>query len=482
MTVPDVVVLGGGAAGLAAARAAARQRLSVILIERADRLGGERLRHGCVPANALIHAARLAALVGRAGEFGIDGGRGRADLATVMARCRGVAAELRRRDDEDSLRRDGVQVLFGEARFLSPYEVEVKGQRLRARRFVIATGSRPALPALDGLERSPALTTDDLFDLTQAPERLVVMGGGPAGVELGQALARLGSRVTLLEPLPEILAREDPQLAAELRGLLVAQGMDVQVGTQVERLEPGSGPMRLICRRGEEFLPVEADALLLAVGRRPNVESLELEAAGVEYDRLGVKVDSRMRTSRRHIYACGDCTGLYPSSAAAEQQAAVVVRNVAGWGWPARLSDAAALPWVTRSDPELARVGMTGQQALDAGLDAEVLDVPFNEVDRAVVMGETAGRARLVVSRGRILGASILGPAAGELIHELVLAMNAGLSLQRLGQVAQPYPALGQVYRSAAAQAVARRSRTGPAQWLRRVVRGGKDGGLRTED
>ena len=474
MAVPDLVVLGGGAAGLAVARAAARQRLSVILVEQADRLGGERLRHGCVPANALIYAARLAAQVRRAGEFGIDGGGARADLATVMARCRDVAAELRRRDGEDSLRRDGVQVLFGEGRFLSPYEVEVKGQRLRARRFVIATGSRPALPTLEGLEHGTALTTDDLFNLTQTPERLVVMGGGPAGVELGQALARLGSRVTLLEPLPEILAREDPQLAAELRGLLVAQGMDVQVGTQVERLEPGSGPMRLICRRGEEFLPVEADALLLAVGRRPNVESLELEAAGVEYDRLGVKVDSRMRTSRRHIYACGDCTGLYPSSAAAQQQAAVVVRNVAGWGWPARLSDA-ALPWVTRSDPELARVGMTGQQAHDAGLDADVLDVPFNAVDRAVVLGETAGRARLVVSRGRILGASILGPAAGELIHELVLAMNAGVSLERLGRVVQPYPALGQVYRSAAAQAVERRRRTGPAQWLRRVVRGGKD-------
>jgi pyruvate/2-oxoglutarate dehydrogenase complex dihydrolipoamide dehydrogenase (E3) component len=443
----DVIVIGGGAGGLVVTAGAAQLGLKVALVEKGDRLGGDCLHYGCVPSKTLIHSAKVASLIRRAPEFGLEGREAPVDFARVTAHVHDVIAEIQKHDDPERFRSYGAELFFGPARFVSPHEVEVNGQRLAGRKVVLATGSRPLVPPVEGLEAVGYLTNKTVFRLERLPPSLLVMGGGPIGIELAQAFARFGARVTVVEMLDRILPSEDPEICAALREVLQGEGIAIHTGTRAARAVAGPTRKVLICREGECDLRFEADEILVAAGRAPNVEGLNLEAAGVAYGPKGVQVDARLRTTAKHIWACGDVAGPYLFTHAAEYQAGIVLRNVA-FHLPAR-TDYRAIPWATFTDPEVARVGLTAGEARQRGIRHEVLRFPFSQVDRALAEGEPRGFAKFVVARGRILGASIIGPHAGELIHEAVLAMQARLPFRRISEAVHAYPTLAQVNRRA---------------------------------
>lgn len=443
----DLVIIGGGVGGLVTASVAGQLGLDVVLIEREAALGGDCLHYGCVPSKTLIRSAEIAHHVRTASDFGIDATPGSTDLGRVMGRVREVIERIQVHDDPERFRSYGIDVRFGEARFVDPHTVAVGNGTLRGRRFVIATGSSPAVPPIEGLEGLGYLTNETVFAQEQLPGRLAVLGGGPVGVELAQAFARLGSEVTIIEQAEELLAREDHELTAELTDALRAEGVTVRVQTAVQSVEQAAGGKAVHCSGPEGAQAIEVDEILVATGREPNVRDLTLENAGVDYGRGGVTVDARLRTSAKHIFACGDCCGPYPLTHAAEYQAGIVIAN-AVFRWPKKV-DYRVMPWATYTDPELAHVGLTEAAAREQGLDVQVARFPFKDVDRALAEGHERGQAKLIVHRGRLIGASILGPHAGELIHEAVLAMQTRTKIGAIVGMVHAYPTLSQIHRRA---------------------------------
>jgi pyruvate/2-oxoglutarate dehydrogenase complex dihydrolipoamide dehydrogenase (E3) component len=438
----DLVIIGGGAAGLVVASVASQLGLKVTLIEKNEKLGGDCLHTGCVPSKTLIHTAKVASLMRRGGEFGLDALAPTVDLGKVNDHVQSVIDQIQLHDDPERFRAYGCEVLFGQAVFVDPHTVQVNERQIRARRLVVATGSTPLVPAIEGLEQAGYITNESLFSLRDLPRRLVVLGGGPIGLEMAQALARLGSRVTVVERLPHLLPQEDPQIADLLRDLLLDEGLSVHTSTSVERVSR-QGDTRIVeCSGG---LKLEADLILVAAGRRPGVEGLGLEAAGIETGAQGIKVDRRLRTSQKHVYACGDVCGPYPFTHMAEYQAGIVISN-AVFRFPKK-TDYRVVPWVTYTDPELARVGLTEQQARDQGIEATVLHFPFRDIDRALAEVEPHGMSKFITHKGRLLGATVLGPHAGELIHEVVLAMKTGIKISELSATIHAYPTLAQIHR-----------------------------------
>ncbi|RZU98382.1 dihydrolipoyl dehydrogenase family protein [Spiribacter vilamensis] len=470
----DLIIIGGGVGGLVTASVAGQLGLDVVLVERGSALGGDCLHHGCVPSKTLLHSASVAQTVRNAEGSGISAGLGDIDLEAVMDRVRSVIARIQQADDPDRFRGYGVDVQFGEARFLDARTIEVKGNRLRARRFVIATGSQPTIPPIPGLDDVPYLTNETVFDETTLPARLAVIGGGPIGTELGQAFARLGSRVTLIEAGGQILPKDDPALAQQLRACLESEGVSVRVNTRVESAAAtanDTAALTLSGDAGEETLTV--DRVLVAAGRKPNLQSINPGAAGLELAPDGtLTVDARLRTRQHHIYACGDCAGPYPFTHMAEYQASVIISN-AIFRMPKK-ADYSAVPWVTYTDPELAHVGMTVTDAQDAGIAFSIAAFPVADVDRAIAQGQTAGELRLIVSRGKIIGASLLSPHAGELIHEIALAIAEGIPLRKLAGMIHAYPTLAQITKRAAGAHFAPQlfsSRTrGFVKWINRIL------------
>jgi pyruvate/2-oxoglutarate dehydrogenase complex dihydrolipoamide dehydrogenase (E3) component len=445
----DLVVIGGGAGGLVVASGASQLGLKVTLIEKQPNLGGDCLHHGCVPSKSLIHAAKVASLQRRGGEFGLASLDAKADLGQVNGYVQRVIAHIQKHDDPERFRRYGCTVIFGAPEFSDPYTIRINGEAIRSRRFVIATGSRPAVPPIAGLAEAGCITNLDVFSLESLPARLVVFGGGPIGIELAQALGRLGSRITLVEMAEHILPREDPEVSALLRARLEAEGIIIHTGTSVVRAWRADHGKFLECRRVSDgqVIELETDEILAAAGRQPNVEELNLEAAGVKYGARGIEVDRRLRTSARHIFACGDVCGPYPFTHMAEYQAGIVISNVV-FRFPKK-ADYRVVPWVTFSDPELARVGLTESEAKSRGIAPTVLRFPFKDVDRALTESETDGLVKLIVHKGRIIGASILGPHAGELLHEIVLAMKLGARIGTISATIHAYPTLAQSLRRA---------------------------------
>lgn len=466
----DLVVIGGGAGGLVVASVAAQLGLKVTLIEKAAALGGDCLHHGCVPSKTLIHTARVAALMRRGGDFGLPAVEPAVDLGKVNDHVQAVIDHIQQHDDPERFRGYGCEVLLGEsAEFVSPHAVRVGERVIHGQRFVIATGSRPAVPPIPGLEAAGYLTNLDLFSLRQLPRSLIVLGGGPIGLEMGQAFARLGSRVTIIERLPHLLPQEDPELADALGSCLAAEGIDIRVSMSAERISR-AGDRRIVECGGE--LKLEAEAILVAAGRRPNTDGLGLEAAGVAFDAKGIHVDRRLRTSQKHIYAAGDVCGSYPFTHTAEYQAGIVISNVV-FRFP-RKTDYRVVPWVTFTDPELARVGLTESQARAQRIEPTVLRFAFKDIDRAVTEVESNGFIKLIAHKGKILGASLLGPHAGELIHEIVLAMKTGASLSDISATIHAYPTLAQVHRRAVNTAFAPKLFSPGARrlvrWINRLI------------
>jgi pyruvate/2-oxoglutarate dehydrogenase complex dihydrolipoamide dehydrogenase (E3) component len=435
----DLVVVGGGAGGLAAARAGARRGARVLLVQQGP-LGGDCTFTGCVPSKALIEAARR-----------------RDPFERAIAAARRAIEVVAATETDDVLQREGVQVAHGWATFREPGVLDVDGAVVRARRVVIATGARPVVPPIEGLDETDHLTNETVWDLDALPPSLAVLGGGAVGCELAQAFARLGSTVTVIEALDRILPPEDPEAAAVVTEALTTDGVAVRTGQAVARVEPlaRKGAVRLHMADGAT---VDADRLLVAVGRTGTIEGLGLDAAGVETAGGFITTDDTLATTARGVWAAGDATGRLQFTHAADEMGRVAAANALGRSGRRRFRTD-AVPWVTFTDPEVAQVGLTEDAAADRG--GRVAYLPMREVDRAIAAEETLGFVKLVAGPrrllrnaggGRLLGATIVASRAGEMIHEPALAMRTGMFAGRLAQTVHAYPTWSVAVRQAAAQ------------------------------
>lgn len=444
----DLCIIGAGSGGLSVAAGAVQMGASVVLIEKGE-MGGDCLNTGCVPSKALIAAAHAAQAVRDASRFGVHASAPEIRFGEVHAHVHGVIAAIAPHDSVARFEGLGVHVIRAAARFAGPEIVEAGGQRIHARRFVVATGSRAAVPPIPGLADAGYLTNETIFDLTQCPQHLLVVGGGPIGVELAQAFRRLGARVTLVEKA-RILPRDEPEIVEVLRAALRREGVTLLESTGLHSVRrEGDRIVATLDADGPDGRHVEASHVLVAAGRRPNVEDLGLDAAGIAHGATGIVVDARLRSSNRRVFAIGDVAGGPQFTHVAGQHAGIVIRN-ALFGIPARIGYK-ALPWVTYADPELAHVGLTEAAARAAGHDARILSWSFAANDRAQAERATEGLAKIVLGRkGRILGATILGPRAGELIGPWVLAISSGLGIGSVASAVLPYPTLSEVSKRAA--------------------------------
>ena len=431
----DLAVIGGGTAGLVGSAVSAGIGARTALVEQ-HRLGGECLWTGCVPSKALIRSASVLHLLRRAGDFGIEVEGGRADFARVMERVQSIIRTIEPHDSPERFRSMGIDVIEGRARFVSPHEAEVGGRRIRAKRWLLATGSRTAVPPIPGLEDAGYLTHETVWELRALPESLVVLGAGPIGAELAQAFARLGSRVTMVGMGAQVLEREDPEIAAVLARQLEREGISILLNSTVTMVRVEGG-MKIVTVGGKD---VRAAGILVATGRRPNVEEMGLEALGVEVSDDGVRVDASLRTSASNVWAAGDVAGPYRFTHVADYQARIAAPNAL---FPLRRKvDYRVVPWCTYTEPEVARVGMTEAEARDAwGGKAGVYRYAHDSLDRALCDGEPEGLTKAVLDpRGRIVGAHVAGPRAGETIHEAVLAVRHRLKLSDLSGMIHVYP------------------------------------------
>jgi pyruvate/2-oxoglutarate dehydrogenase complex dihydrolipoamide dehydrogenase (E3) component len=450
----NVVVIGGGTAGLVTAAGTAGLGGRVALVER-GKMGGECLNTGCVPSKAILSSARLASQIRNAKAWGLDGQEPKLDFLRVLMRMRERRALIAPHDSAENFESLGVDTFSGNARFVSAREVEVAGQRLRARNFVIATGSRPAVPLIDGLTRGRYFTNETIFDeLRERPQRMLVLGGGPVGAELAQAFARLGILVTLVERAPRILLSEDADASGLVQQSLERDGVRVITGADAQLVVQHGSLLRVwVEAEGRDREPVDCEVILVATGRAPNAEELGLETAGVAFAAEGVTVDETLRTSQRHIYAAGDVIGPPHFTHLAELHARTIVRNMLTPWWPQKL-DTSALPACTFTSPEVARVGWNEQEAVRRGVPYEVFKQPMDHVDRAVVENAETGFAKVLTAKGKdqILGATIVSERAGELIHEVALAMTGKLGLAAIGRTIHAYPSFSEVLRQIADQ------------------------------
>lgn len=445
---PDLCVIGAGSGGLSVAAGAVQMGSSVVLIDKGP-MGGDCLNFGCVPSKALLAAGHAAHAHAKAGPFGVSQSKPVVDFQAVHNHVHDVIAGIAPHDSVERFEGLGVTVIQGAARFTSPKEVTANGVTIRARRFVVATGSSAFVPPIKGLSDAPYLTNETVFDLTQAPGHLIVIGGGPIGCELAQAHRQLGCRVTVVEAA-KILPKDDPDLADVVRQSLADQDVAVIEGAMVTGTAAAEGGVAVTFERDGETETINGSHLLIAVGRKATVEDLGLDAAKITYSPRGIEVDAGLRTSNRKVYAIGDCTGGVQFTHVAGYHAGIVIRS-ALFRLPAK-ADHSAVPRVTYTDPELAQVGLTEQEARDKHGDSiRVLTWPFAENDRARAERQTAGLVKAVVAKnGRILGCGMAGPQAGELIQTWVLAMSQNLKIGALASMIAPYPTLGEVSKRAA--------------------------------
>ena len=438
----DLVVIGGGPGGLVVASVAAQVGLRVTLIEKSERLGGDCLHSGCVPSKTLIHMARTAHLARGAAATGLLSAMPEVVYEKVIDRVEGVIDRIQQHDDPERFRSYGCEVRFGTARFINPHEVSVDEDIISGRRFVIATGSIPAIPPIPLLEQTGFETNETIFKRRVLPDHLAVIGGGPVGVELAQAFSRFGSRVTLIEAADRLLIHEDSQTSQLLQQSLEAEGIRVLTTTQVAGVRREGEARQIALADGDT---VECDRILVATGRRPAIHGLGLKEAGVESGKHGIHVDRRLRTSQKHIYAVGDVCGPYQFTHMAEYQAGIALANIV-FRMPKK-TDYRVVPRVVYCDPEVASVGLTEAEAKNKGIKYHMAEYEMAGIDRAITDGQEQGRARLLISRGRIAGASLVGPHAGELIHELALAMQVNTKVKDISAMVHAYPTYAQIHR-----------------------------------
>ncbi len=442
---PDLCIVGAGSAGLTVAAAGRSLGLSVVLVERA-RMGGECLNTGCVPSKALIACARHAATIRRAGAFGVDAGEPRIDAERVFAHVNRAIDTIAPHDSEARFRGLGATVIRGSARFLDPRTMEADGRRIRAKRFVIATGSRPKIPDVPGIGSVPVLTNESLFDIGALPRSLLVLGGGPVGLEMAQAFTRLGAAVTVLQK-SRVLPKDDPEAARLVAQRLAAEGVRLLEHAEAAAVEPTAEGVAVTLADGTR---VAAERMLVAAGRQAVVEDLDCAAGGVALGPEGIAVDGALRTSNRRVFAIGDCASAFRFTHWAGYQGGLVLRTILT-RWPNRPNEALAV-WCSFTDPEIAHAGLTEAEARAAhGERVRILRADFSRNDRAVADGETDGFVKLIVGpRGRLLGADVVGAGAGELIGTVALALSAKLGIGAFAGMVAPYPTLTESLKRAA--------------------------------
>ncbi|MEW6008145.1 MAG: FAD-dependent oxidoreductase [Candidatus Omnitrophota bacterium] len=466
----DLIVIGGGAAGLVAISAGAVLGVKTALIEK-NKLGGDCTWYGCVPSKTLLKSAQVFYLLKRLKEFGITSDTEiKYNLSLVMLHVRDIIGKISTHHPPEVFERRGIKVIFASPKFVNPNTIELNGRNLCAKRFIIATGSRPVVPQIPGLKDIDYLTNENIFDLETLPGSMAVLGGGPIGIELAQAFARLGVSVSVIEMFDRLLVREDKEAADCLIEQFKEEGIGIYTGKKAVRFsrDAGSISITLEDRDGRQS-ELKAEKVLVAVGRAPNVEGLDLEKVGVKYSNKGVEADATLRTSVKNIYACGDVAGPYQFSHMAEYQAVIAVGNAL---FPfKRKVNYDAVPWCTFTDPEIAHLGLTEEEAKAKFKDIKVYRSFYSSNDRAVTDLEEKGLAKVITDKkGYILGAHIVGASAGEIIHEYVLAKSSRLKIGSISSTIHIYPTLAQVVKRSADQYYIGLINTPIAKWVFRLM------------
>ncbi len=448
----DVVIIGGGSGGLVAARVAAALGARVCLIDK-ERLGGDCLHYGCVPSKSLIYAAKLVKATRQATAFGVDvpGNYFQADMGKVAGYIKGV---IQRVGEAEQVYVQGVEVKFGHAEFVSEHELKLDGQLLTSQSFIVATGSKPRIPNIEGLDQVGFLTNEGVFDLTNLPPELVMIGGGPIGVEMTQAFARLGSRTTLIQSHDRLVPREEPEVSEAVGKILRQDGVEIITGAKIQKAFKRDGKKTLEIKRQGEPLEVAADKLIVAVGRQPNTAGLNLEAAGIKYGEKGIGVNEYLQTSTSNIYAIGDVIGGYLFTHVAAYHGGLVARN-ALVPIGRKKVDYRVVPWVIFTDPEVSRVGLTESEARAQHSNVRTVHFPWSEIDQAQARGETEGFVKLIINgKGdEIYGAHCVGGQSSEMLAEITLAMQHKIGIGGILDTIHAYPTIASGLQSAAFEA-----------------------------
>jgi pyruvate/2-oxoglutarate dehydrogenase complex dihydrolipoamide dehydrogenase (E3) component len=442
----DIGILGGGAAGLTVASGAARFGAKTLLIEKELELGGDCLHFGCVPSKTLIRTAHLYHLMKHSEKYGLP----RVDLKPVdfrevTRRIRSVIRVIQEHDSRERFCSLGVRVEFGTAYFTDEHSIRLNGERFTAKKWVIATGSSPFIPPMEGIEKTPYLTNKELFFLDSLPKSMIAIGGGPVAIEMAQAFNRLGTKVTVVELGKQILGAEDKDMAEQLMNILTSEGVTFSLGSMPINTKDLGNEKEVIIKNSEgKTIPLRAETILVAVGRKANIHGLGLEDISMEIGKKGPEIDNRLRTNHKHIFVAGDATGSYQFTHAAGYEGGIVLSN-AVLHLP-RKADYTNMPWCTYTDPELASIGMNEKTAAASGISYTVWSEEFRTNDRSLAEGEETGKIKLLLDeREKPIGIQILGPSAGELIGEWIAVMNGHMKLSAIASAVHPYPTLGEI-------------------------------------
>ncbi len=460
----DLIVIGGGSAGLVAAGGSATLGAKVALVEK-NLLGGDCLYTGCVPSKTLIKSARFAHQAREAEKYGFQKSEPKFlndSFVSVTNRVQNVIEIIEEHDAPEVFEKMGVEVVFGSPRFLSKNEIEVSLKNsdekrvMKAKRFCISTGSRPFVPPIEGLKDAGFITNEEVFHLKELPERLIVLGAGAIGMELGQSFARFGAKVTVVEMGERIFSKEDTEVSALMEKILKKEGLEIFTKTKAVKVHKNeSGAKIVTCEANGKTFEIESDEILVAVGRQPNIDGLDLEKAGVEFDKKQIKTDDFLQTSNKNIFAAGDVTAHFQFTHMADYEAQIVIQN-AFVPFPfKKKTDFRVVPWATFTEPEIGRVGLTEAEAKEKfGADSiKTYKVNFTENDRAQAESATEGFAKIVTKKGKIIGATLVGEHAGELIHEFVWAMKENLKISQLNKIIRVYPTLAKITQAVGTEA-----------------------------
>jgi len=447
----NIGIIGGGAAGLTVASGAAQLGAKTLLIEKEKDLGGDCLHFGCVPSKTLIRTAQAYHTMKNADRFGLPAvGVPPVEFKQVRERIQSVIAAIQEHDSEDRFCSLGAKVAFGEPTFTDEHSIRLNGESISAKNWVLAAGSSPHIPPIEGLNETPYITNKEIFSLDHLPASMVILGAGPVAIEMAQAFCRLGTKVSVIQRSGQVLSKEDRDMADGVMDVLKGGGVEFHLNATVLDVK-GVGTEREVRfkDREENTICVKAEQILVAMGRKPNVDGLALEAIGVETHRKGIRVDDRMRTHQKHIYAAGDITGAYQFTHAAGYEGGIVVSN-AVFHLP-RKADYTFMPWCTYTDPELASIGMNEKRAEEAGIEYTVFTEFFQDNDRSLAEGERVGKVKMLLdTHEKPIGIQILGPQAGELLSEWVAVLNGKVKLSTLASAVHPYPTLGEINKRAA--------------------------------
>jgi pyruvate/2-oxoglutarate dehydrogenase complex dihydrolipoamide dehydrogenase (E3) component len=447
----DIGIIGGGAAGLTVASGAAQLGAKTLLVEKENELGGDCLHFGCVPSKTLLKSAHVYHLMKNSSKFGLPSVDVLpVDYSKVSQRIKSVIATIQHHDSKERFCKLGAQVEFGRARFTDDHSINMNGQIYSARNWVIATGSSPVAPPIKGLAQTPYITNKEIFYLDRLPESIIILGGGPIGAEMAQAFCRLGSKVAVVDMAPQILIKEDPDLADVVKEVLSSEGVEFHLNSSIEEVNDlGQAKEVKIKTDTGSLISLQAETILVALGRGANTGDLGLEDIGINFNRQGITVDNRLRTNLKHIHAAGDINGGYQFTHAAGYEGGIVVSN-AIFRLPRKV-DYTFLPWCTYTDPPLGSIGMNEKSAAEAGIDYRVWTEEFKDNDRSLAEGETVGKIKMILDdKEKPIGIQILGPHAEDLLNEWVAILNGKVKLSTLAAAIHPYPSLGEINKKVA--------------------------------